>query len=208
MQTLRVIDPSSYGIYNHLAAHQVVNQIQAIRPAEVAQQLPELLQSNYCWYSLDNKTQALEFMTALLLAIDMHLPTQAHLNQAKVIDSLTKDMAERFYGWAVQRLAYRGSIEVVHIARPNFQANEVFRVPIEQHWDSRIDWVFHPIEQFSQHIPLPALKAMMLFREEEVRPDAYWVADKVETVIQRPRSLDPILCAQCGNWFAGIAMWL
>lgn len=206
MQLYKVVDTTPYGAYNSMPANQIVAEILAVRQEGATSQLSEMLDHHYCWYSTPLKEQALEVMETLLLAYVMRLPVQITLNQQKLINYVTQDMAERFYRMAQQRLGYDGSIQVEQYSHAQ---NHIFRVPIATVGSKRTEWIFYPVADFREQIPLHALKAIALFRDEGLKPDAYWVADKVETVIvQAPRRIDPILCAQCGDWFAGLAMWL
>lgn len=205
MQLYKVVDATPYGAYNHMTAEQMVTEIMTVPHEGTASQLSQVLEHHYSWFSPFLKDQALEALETLILAYAMGLPVQIRLNQQKLITHVTHDMAERFYRLAQQRLGYAGSIRVEHYD-PSY--SRTFRVPISTVGNTRTEWVFYPIEDFREQIPLQALKAIAMFRDQDLTPDAYWVADKVETVIQRPRRIDPILCARFGEWFAGIAMWL
>lgn len=205
MQNLMLLDIQPFGLQNNRPAAQVVHEIQTMDYLEAPIQLPQKLEFDYLWYCLDNKYRALEFMEAFLLAAAMQLTVQATLNREQVISLLTRDMADRFYGMAQERLGYTGSITV---QRYDLVTKPTFRVPISTQGNIRVEWVIDQIEKFGQHIPLHALRAMEMFQDAGYTPDAYWVADKVQTVVHTPRSLDPIVLAQFGSWFAGIAMWV
>lgn len=205
MQTYEVIDDKSYSVDPQLSSGQVATEILTPSFSEGPTTITRMLML-YCWYTEGLKQQGSEFLEALLLAYEMQLPIQVKFNQQNLLSCITQDMATRYFCLAQQRLKYSGSISV----QEHNHVNQTFHVPIPNLGNKYIKWVFYPIEQFNQPIPLHALKAMSMFRNEDLQPAAYWVADKVETIISTSTSkrLDPILCAQFGNWFAGIAMWL
>lgn len=142
-------------------------------------------------------------MEGLLLAYECQLPIQITLHKTMLIRRLREDLAHHFYSLAQTHLKYGGSIEVIEYGNHNSQA---FR--FTDSWGG--EWMFYPINQFQKQIPSHALKPILMFRQEKLAPDGYWVADKVQKIqiATTPKSLDPILCAQFGEWFAGIAMWL
>lgn len=206
MQQLTIVDDTTYGAYNKLSARQFMMKMKfALMRAQ--ERIPQILEHSYCWHSIANRQAALERKEAILLALHSHLSLQVQVHLEQLIYLVTKDMTERTYNVAVKRLGYRGALQCEYY--PDAEDYD-FIVPIStSFWgNKRIDWQFQPIQRFAQEIPLHALRALRLLTDLGIQPDSYWVADKVETKLERFRSLDPILCARFGQWFAGIAMWL
>lgn len=194
----------------------LVADLRNMTATEEYDQLPEIVKDQYAWYTPEHKRVALQYTTALVHSSQMSLPRQVALNAQQVIYFLTKDLAERTHALAHYRMGYKGEITC---RQYSIVAGRTFRDPVEITADRRVDWVFDPIEQFAKRIPLDALKAIKRLADARIVPEAYWVADKIETVIPKPvaapvapapisRSVDPILCAQFGNWLVGIAWWL
>lgn len=205
---MQLYNVTPYGAYNTMPAEEVVGEILGVPAQKAKSQLSQMLEHHYCWYTSSLKAQALEVMEALILAYEIQLPVQIRLSQEQLINLVTQDMAARFHYMAKEGLGYTGSIQVEPYGQFRSHSDRSFRIPITTDRARRTEWVFDSLEEFRRQIPLHALKAITMFRDQGLKPDAYWVADKVQTVIAAPRSLDPILCAQFGHWFAGIAMWL
>lgn len=173
--------------------------------SEEVPQVTELLKLTHTWYSLQNEWRAQTAVEALELAAQVQLPVQIKLYTEQVLEWVTKDMAEQAYHLAVHELGYRGEIACRHY---NLTPGQRWRELITSTGQHRQEWIFDPVEQFANLMPLHALKAIQLLAQAGMQPTAYWVADKVETVLARSRSLDPILCAQFGPWVAGLAFWV
>lgn len=201
-------------IFTVVPAMNLTAELRDMTVTEEFERLPEIVKYEHAWYRPQYKWTALEYVEALALATQMSLPRQATINAHQAVHWLTKDMAERTRALAHYRLGYTGEIT---LRQYSIVAGQPFREPVETTADRRVEWVFDPIEQFAKRIPLDALKAIKRLTEARIVPEAFWVADKIETVIPKPvavpvapisRSVDPILCAQFGNLLVGIAWWL
>jgi hypothetical protein len=190
---------------------EVVRQIQQLQSAAMPQQLPTLIEDHFAWFSQENKQTAFEHMEATLLADRLQLWQQVQFNMAELIRYVTKDVAERVCALAAEQSGYRMSCSYHPTVSESAQT---FKVPIGSTTsNTRLEWVYERVEHFDKMMmPLRALQAMIMLEDFGLVPPAYWVADKIETQIflspsPQRRSLDPVLYAQYGHWFAGIAEW-
>lgn len=172
---------------------------------ESPSRLSEIVREGYDWFDLQNKLEALEVACGALIAHKHHLERQVILYKKELYDVLTKDMAERAASLMVQETGYRG-FDYRRTSDPPY-ANRDFRVPIAVRRGPPQEWVYRPIDSFTQIVPPAAMHALDFLSRPATAPEAFWVADKVEI---RPRtriSLDPVLCAQYGRWFVAVAEW-
>jgi hypothetical protein len=205
MKPTTTIDKVQPIIFTVAPNPHLVRDLRQMIEQEESQQFLEAVAHEYDWYTYPNKRLALKPIEALTIASQMQLALQAKLYAAQVFDLVMKDVAERVHNLAVHKLRYQGEIRYRQYP---LVRGQTFRELIKTEAHRRHEWVFDPIERFAKVIPLHALKAIRTLTDEGITPEAYWVADKIETVIERPRSIDPILCAQFGQWLVGIAMWL
>lgn len=192
----------------------LATELREMRATGEYERLSEIAKREYTWYASEHRSAAAQHVDSLMLAAQMSLSVQVALHAEQVIYWLTTDLAARTYALAHYKLGYNGEIT----CRPyELVPGQTFREVVVSNAERQVEWVFEPIERFSKVIPLDALKAMKRLADEWIAPEAFWVADKIETVFSRPmalpapsrsRSVDPILCAQFGTWLAGFAMWL
>jgi hypothetical protein len=213
MQPFTVTDRANHATFDNFKVApnlQLITDLRNLSMVDASERYPAVVEHEHDWYSQEYKQAARERAEMLVLATQMKLVEQVRMNIDALFELLTRDLAERVYRLAVQRLNYQGEITVY---QNTFDSDGSFRsqIPIERKVGN--DWEFYPIERFPKLIPLQALKAIQTLSKECIVPEKYWVADLLVTPIARrwhtgSLSADPILCAQFGSWFAGIAMWL
>lgn len=210
MSQTTVIDVPTTSSFSMMSALKVIDEIQPAQNSQnTPEMLPALLEQHFPWFSEENKQVVLEHMEAILLAHRMRLPVQVRTHMSELVNYATKDVAERVAALAVQQLGYQSQcFSYPSAAHQRGRRSTAFRMAGESHWwgTPRTEWLYEPIERFSQMMPLRALRAMAMLEQSNLVPHAYWVADKV--AIRTRLSLDPVLYAQYGPWFVGLAEWL
>ena len=176
-------------------------------PANGEQGIVAYLERGYNWFSQSNQNNAQQHLRGVCLAKQHELQRQQWLHIQAVYKLVTKDVADRVAQLVAQHCNYRSPLyyHPDHLALPD----RSFENPekIQEGYVSYV-WVYQPIQTFAQIIPLHALEAMELLTQNSLTPLAYWVADKLKVQPTRRVSVDPLLCAQYGRWFVGLAHWI
>jgi len=169
------------------------------------------LSCQYTWHDKRNQQQAQKILKGALIAHQHQYYQQTHLYKQQLFHLITKDMAAAAQA-AIQQhpLSYKNFL--YWYPHEELTSGWQFTVPIQARGLSQqhFEWLYVPIEKFARRIPLHALEILELLEQRKLTPQAFWVADKVEIRhrgLSERRSLDPILCAQYGHWFLGIAQW-
>ncbi len=196
----------------HLPASTSVSTALATLPAsaEGAVALPQLIQEEYPWFNHGNRQQALQLLQGATIACQHGLTTQLQLYKGELVKVVTKDQADRTAALVSRQMRYKGFC-YYHPPAERYLP-QTFSVPIEQRgYGAQQQWIYQRLHDFAKLIPPRALQALTVLDEAGIVPDGYWVADKVEIQPRYslpPRSLDPVLCAQFGCWFVGLAEWV
>lgn len=170
------------------------------------EQVSEHFRHGYVWHDKQNQQQAQQILRGALIAHRHQYHRQVSLYKEALFKVVTNDMA----------VAARAVIQ----QHPRSYKNFLYYYPDEEpipEWEFSVpsqtrgltlhsyEWCYVPLDQFHDLIPLHALEILEILEQNRLTPQAYWVADEREIV--RQISVDPVLCAQYGRWFVGIAQW-
>ena len=207
MTTYTVIDPPAQitKIGGSAASNIIAAIAEPLAAVDNEEQFFALFSRGYNWYSDSNKWEAQNYLQGALVAYQHHFDQQVMLYKDQLISIATKDMAARTRS-IVKQLVSCHDFTYYH---PDNQPmpDTSFTAPYQTNESGaqRYQWVYGRLETFPRLIPPNALQILARLEKDNMMPQAYWVADKVE--IAQRRSLDPILCTQFGRWFVGIAKW-
>lgn len=158
--------------------------------------------ADYVWFSDVNRKAVLNLLQGAQVAMRHQWQNQIVQYQEAVIELFNKDRAEHTQWQIAHNTHYSGRC-FRHFKPADF---DKARFTIQDSgWNTRFNWVYQRIEDFNRLIPPHALRALAVLDEAKIKPQQYWVADKVE--MYHTRIIDPILYAQFGFWLVAIAEW-
>lgn len=157
---------------------------------------------NYRWCSDTSKNEAQQYLQAALIVYEHDFTNQIRLYKEKLFNLVTGDMAAGAKE-LIRKIPRSDSSLVYHHPDEQSVPAQRFTVPIKNRTD--MEWVYYPINTFPRLMPPHTFEVLKHLEENRFTPQSYWVADLVKR--ERWISVDPILCAQYGRWFVGIAKW-
>lgn len=184
------------------------NPVVAFAEIESSEDLPELVAEGYPWFSGQNRKEAMSYAEAFLILSEQTLTPvgnlwkQRALYKDKIIWWMAKDMAERTSALVQQETGYTGM--VYHHEGPISRYET--KGPVFTKNNFRYQWVYKPIENYQMMIPPQAVCALWVLEEQGLIPTGLWVGD-LHLVVSH-KLVDPVLCAQFGSWFVGLAEWV
>ncbi len=158
---------------------EIVPMISSIPDTEVRVQVSEALQNGYQWFAERNKQEALTYLEGLMIAWRHGISKQIELYKEKIIDIVTRDMADRAASLISQRMGVDMRFLYYHPGRS--LPEKSFSVPIEKSGNRERKWIYRRIEHFSQLIPPQAMQVLALLEQAGIAPDGLWVAEIIET---------------------------
>ncbi len=148
----------------------------------ISDQLPEPLRQGYQWHNPENERDFAEYLEGLIFSHRHGLDKQVVLYKERVLDILTKDMAQRTQGLVAKGLGYNRDLYY----SASGPAQSMFSVPIRryqqtvivnnhhtQQLDVKESLVYKPILQFDRMIPPQALRALTLLEGQGITPEAF-----------------------------------
>lgn len=198
---------------NYVPGLELLETIKQVGIAEAPELIYQIVEGSYPWFSHANYDKGNTIKESILLALKLNLPTPLQAHLVTVGDLLAEDMVGRICSSGGPGFgSYRYADGIACTKYPQYSEGvECFVVPNPKkiYPIAQTSWGFIRLDQYRMPLPLCGLEALDFLREQQLEPQAYWVAEHVGTYPNRPIywKIDTTLCIQVGLWFAGLVTW-
>lgn len=165
------------------------------RLAVMQEYIPAPIREGYQWQREENRAAAVEQAESIWHSIRFGLKNQITLSTEKMLDSYNKDRVDRVFDLIFQTTQYEG-----HYFHNTLNT-------MNQDIDRAHYWHYSPLFNYKESIPLQALRALSILKDNNITPDRWWIAT-MERYTTRLPSGDPLLSISFDKWFVSIAYWV